>query len=186
MHWEVIASPGAEEETWRDIKALWRAPISPNPWRSFLFVGAALLALGLVVFWWLKRPKSAASPRAAVPEKPPAQLALEQIDRLTQQKLWEKSQVEAHYVALSKILRAYLEHQYRFPALESSTSEILRDARQANMPASALTALSDLLRQCDLAKFARSVPPLHYHPQALREARRFIEQSLQDTAHASE
>ncbi len=174
----VIPPPMAEETaSWRDIKTLWLTPTSwLERWAWLLGIVVGLLVLAIVVYWLLKRPRNRRKIRETVRTKSPQLLAIEQLAALESQRLWERGALKAYYTELSRIVREYLERQYGFPALESSTEEVLQGAQRA-VPSLLYDPLKALLQWCDLVKFAQATPPAHYHAQAMREARRLVEQT---------
>lgn len=180
----VFPTPTPNEETaWRDIKTLWLTPAHWwERWRWLMVFGVGLLITGVVVYWLLSR-----RPRVFREQvRSPHTWVLEQLGALEQRRLWARGEVKAYYTALSRVMREYLEQQYGFPALESSTDEVLRHCSKHALPPQLLPALEELLRWCDLVKFARATPPEYYHAQAMREARRIVEQTAQAHALTSE
>ncbi len=180
----VFPTPTPDEETaWKDIKALWLTPAHWwERWRWLMVAGVGLLVTGVVVYWLLSR-----QPRIVREQvRSPHMWVLEQLSALEQRRLWARGEVKAYYTELSRIMREYLEQQYGFPALESSTEEVLRHCRKQALPPQVLPAMEELLRWCDLVKFARAMPPEYYHAQAMREARRIVEQTALAHAPTSE
>lgn len=175
----VFATPTSEETAaWRDIKSAWATPASWwERWRLLIGVAVGLLLAGVVARWLLRGVKASSNTPNVKPFRPlPHEVALEQLNALERRRPWVHGQIKGYYTELSKIIREYLEHRYSFPALESSTQETLRYCEEKGGASHLLPALEELLGWCDLVKFARATPPEYYHPQAIREARRFIEQ----------
>lgn len=117
----------------------------------FWWTVAALSALCLLGVWliWLqnKRKPSAAAARPAL--GPFEELAAE-IEGLRA----EPSMLAVH-TRLSFALRRYLGRRLPFPALESTTSDIQRQLLSRRMPGPLVRQAVELLRACDLVKFAR-------------------------------
>ncbi|MCS6927996.1 MAG: hypothetical protein NZM43_00715 [Saprospiraceae bacterium] len=164
------------ETNWRDIKPLWSVfPISERQWGGWGIVGLGLVLVfaSIIVYLLFRRSRVLSKEEG----KTPYERAMEQLADLERQSPWLKGGIKAYYTELSRIVREYLEHQYGFPALESSSEDILRYAQAAAFPNALLLALREWLNWCDLVKFARVVPPEHHHLRALSEARRLIEQT---------
>jgi hypothetical protein len=126
------------------------APLRPLPlgdrfWWTVAVLAAACLAATALLF---RRPK-AAKAAPAPPLAPFAELESE-LERLAS----EPSALLLH-TRLSLALRRYLARRLPFPALESTTSEIQRQLLSRRMPASLARQTVELLRACDLVKFAR-------------------------------
>jgi hypothetical protein len=109
----------------------------------------ALVALcgGLVYLLWRRSRKSAAT--AAVPTLAPLAELLAGLDRLA-----GEPSVRLH-TRLSLALRTYLGRSLAFPAAESTTSEIHRQLLARRLPSAIVRRTFELLRACDLVKFAR-------------------------------
>lgn len=143
------------------------------PWAAGAF--GILLLLGLL-FWQaarLGRKKNTALSRRL--ELPPHALALRRLEALTEKRLWQQGEVKAYYAELTHILRYFLEKRYNIPALESTSDTLLGHlAQRTDFPANQLHTLRELLTQADLAKFAKSVPPIAYHHQAWQTVRQAV------------
>src|SRR5262249_43712536 len=126
------------------------------PWAT-----GGLLAV-LLVLWQIRRLRRRAPTPVARPEPAPApvretpahELALQQIDALARERLWEKGDLKTHYVRLSLLLREYLEKRFRVPALESTTREIFPALKNPGFPIQLSASLRELLEQADLTKYA--------------------------------
>jgi hypothetical protein len=117
----------------------------------FWWTLAALLAACLLVGWLLWRQRrAAAGAAAAAPALPPFEELRSELDRVGA----EPSVIMAH-TRLSFALRRYLGRVLPFPAVESTTSEIQRQLLSRRMPGPLARQTVELLRACDMVKFAR-------------------------------
>jgi len=131
------------------------APMVPLPlgkrfwWTASLLAAACALGGAL-----LARQRSQALAAAAAPALAPYEALLAALGGLES----EPSSLRVH-TGLSHALRSYLGRTLSFPAAESTTSEVQRQltARHltAHLPAALPRRAGDLLRGCDLVKFAR-------------------------------
>jgi hypothetical protein len=127
------------------------APQSLPVGERFWWTVAALLAACLAVGWLLWRQHRArAGMVPAAPPLPPFAELTGELDRLTS----EPSVILAH-TRLSLALRRYLGRVTSFPAVESTTSEIQRQLLSRRMPGPLVRQTVELLRACDMVKFAR-------------------------------
>ncbi|MFL6192925.1 MAG: hypothetical protein ACJ75H_02045 [Thermoanaerobaculia bacterium] len=128
------------------------APPRPLPlgerfwWTLAAMLGACLLA----AFLRWRRRRAAVEAPAERPALPPFEELAATLDRLAN----ETSMVSFH-TQLSLALRRYLGRRLPFPALESTTSEIQRQLLSRRMPGPMVRPTVELLRACDLVKFAR-------------------------------
>ncbi|HSS48935.1 MAG TPA: hypothetical protein VLX28_08310 [Thermoanaerobaculia bacterium] len=116
-----------------------------------------LSALALAGLWLVRRRrKEAGAGTVEVPVLPPFEELAAELDRLAA----EPSMLALH-TRLSLALRRYLGRRLPFPAVESTTAEIQRQLLSRRMPGPIARQAVELLRGCDLVKFARQdVEPL--------------------------
>ena len=135
-----------------------------------LIAGVAVLIL--LVWWWLRRQKQrmqTVTPVRAV--ESPAEIALRELKELASQHEWID---ERFYTKLDTILRSYLEGQYRIPALERTSREVLQLLRGQRLSAE---TLEPLLNQVDFVKFAKAELGPERRAQDLEAVRDFIRSS---------
>jgi len=176
---KVLPTPAPDElAEMNGIKDIRREPAN---WTDFLLpfaiIGGAVLVLALAVWWFLLRKKKSGLLAERVLRLPPHELAQRQLAELERRGYWQRGEIKTYYSELTRILREYLEHRLQIPALESASDDILRQLGERSLPESLLVPLAELFRWADLAKFAKGVPPESFHAQALREARRLVEQT---------
>ncbi len=123
-------------------------PIGAPFWWTLAASSLVLALLGWVL--WRRRRAEGAEAEAARPALPPFDELLGELDRIAA----EPSVVRLH-TRLSLALRAYLGRSLDFAAGESTTSEIHRTLLARRMPGTLVRPLVELLRACDLVKFAR-------------------------------
>ena len=127
------------------------AALRPLPLgERFWWTVAGLSALCLIGLWliWLQNRRM--SPVAARPALGPFEELAAEIDGLRS----EPSMLAVH-TRLSFALRRYLGRRLPFPAVESTTSDIQRQLLSRRMPGPLVRQMVELLRACDLVKFAR-------------------------------
>ncbi len=142
--------------------------------------GAALLAaIALIIYLLARRKKRPAPvPGPSLPPETMQQKYFRLLQELEQQQLWQGNQVKAYYVALTDVLRNYIEERFRTPAMELTTDEILDKARIHTDMRTHLYLLEQILRTADLAKFAKAQPLPHEHAAAMDATRKFITVTL--------
>ena len=154
------------------------APPRPLPvGEAFWWTLAAMSALALLALWgvWRQSRRTVAEAEAARPPLPPFDELLRELDRLGD----DPSAVRLH-TRLSLALRHYLGRSLDFHALESTTSEIQRRL-SLRLPGPLVRPVVELLRACDLVKFARQEVGQERTQERIATARRTareIEQHL--------
>lgn len=79
-------------------------------------------------------------------------------------------------ISLSDVIRRYLEREYVLPAPERTTEEFLRDVNTKNLfSGNALPLLTEFLRLCDLAKFAKHAFSEQEQHSLFQKAKDFLE-----------
>lgn len=175
---EVVSSLAPGEKDPRPAKgglAQWPAP--PSRW---IWIALAMLAALAAAFFALR--KFLTTPRTFLhlpPPVPPYQIALEAIEALRQKGWIEALQIEPFYVALSGIVRRYLEARFKLRAPERTTEEFIRDALSSRKLSDAHRDLvAGFLEQSDLVKFARHAPGQADMHNALDSAERLVRETM--------
>jgi len=141
-----------------------------------LIVGAALLALGIYALWRWKRRRPAARPLL------PFEIALRRLEATRD--FLDPSSVREFSIAISDIVREYIEAQFRVTATHRTTEEFLRDLLDSSTSALAAyrNLLTEFLRQCDIAKFAGVTLSTQIMESLYQSARSFVIESSKPTA----
>lgn len=172
-----VASLLTQEGQITDIRDIKPPEEVPFDWRPYILGGVILIALvllGAALFYFLNRFRRAAD----TPRRPAHEIALQALTHLRAQHLPQAGQVEAYYVALSGIVRMYLEDGLQLRAPEMTTEEfLLTVSRDTGLTAPQQRLLGKFLSQADLVKFARYVPSLDDSDAAYTAARRFIDET---------
>ncbi|HXO40643.1 MAG TPA: hypothetical protein VN999_04280 [Thermoanaerobaculia bacterium] len=157
----------------KDLQLRPAAPLRPLPLGTAFFftlaVLAAAAAAGIWALWRRERRRRAAAGeegRTARPLLAPLPELLAALDRLGS----EPSPLALH-TGISQALRRYLGRAVGFPAPESTTTEIQRVLLARGWPSAHVRPAVDLLRACDLVKFARQQVPAVDARQRLAAAR---------------
>lgn len=114
-----------------------------------------------------------------MPAVPPHERAIQDLETLHNQKLWQSGKVKSYYTRLTDIVRTYLEGRYGIRALEQTTDEIMRELRTADLADRSRNELRDLLRTADLVKFAKHQPAAEENEVFYYTAYYFVENTKQ-------
>ena len=166
-----------EAEDIRDLKDPVEIP-DGVPWYWWMIGGLALLAVAAAVLLYIRRRRNRGAPNgsaAAVVERPPEEIALEELDRLALKEWLDQGRVKAHYSALSEILRRYLSARYRIAAMEYTTAELMAALNGIDLGHEETRAVRVLFEECDMVKFAKYTPETHRQSLSLREGREIVE-----------
>lgn len=153
----------------RDLKPQEGLPLSQWPW---IVAGIAAVVLAVALVWWLRRrrrPQAAIIP--LVRQRPADEVALEALRRLETQRLTLDGKFKEHYVALSEILRRYLEDGFGVAALEETTAEMCYDLGRHGFDRAHVQQIRDLSDEADLVKFAKFEPSIEDAVRAIDRGR---------------
>ena len=140
----------------------------------YILLGAAFVAVITAVVFSFRKGKKII-PVATAPQKTLQQKTLEQLQELEQQQLWQKVRVKEYYIALTDILRVYLEARFKVKAMEQTTDELLEQAQRSRELVGHTSTLATILQTADLAKFAKAQPLPAEHTAAMELTKQFVQ-----------
>ncbi len=156
------------------IKPIMGVPITMREIATMLATFLVIAALIAALVWWLRR-RNQKDPEPEVIYVPPAHVtALEKLNLLEKEKLWQQDKTKLYYTKLTYTFREYLENRYGVKALESTTDEIVGWLKREKFSDDLTTKLRNTLQASDLVKFAKSKPGVDIHQNALDTAYEFI------------
>jgi hypothetical protein len=143
-----------------------------------LLLGGILLGIlvaALIIYLLVKNAKK---PAPVIEEKvilvPPHVTALEKLESLKAQKLWQEGKLKPYHIALTDIIREYIENRFKIQALEQTTEEILYGFRNVAIDAESKEKLRQILLLGDLVKFAKEQPLPNENEMSMSNAFDFI------------
>jgi len=166
-----------------DIKAPYEAPVTLKevaPW-----VLGGLLAFGLIFLGlYALRRKQNNQPIFTLPQKPkePAHIvALRELDRIKEEKIWQQGKTKLYYSEITDVLRNYIEDRFSIPSMEQTTEETLASFkyRRSLLDEKSYENLKQILTNADLVKFAKFEPLPDDNNLALVDSYFFINQTKQ-------
>lgn len=169
----VMTLPVDTTAAFRDIKDIIPAPFSWRPWLIGLLIALILAALA---YWIYRRWKhrGAPAPRPAETGLPLHEQTLKKLEALEAEQWWQKGEVKKYYVELTEILRQYLEQRFQLAALERTTEELVQKMADHGELRAYREDLGRVLRNADLAKFARASLSPEDHKVSMEKARDFV------------
>jgi len=112
-----------EDSTLRDIRP--QADMALPSMLPTLMTGLILATVGAGSGWWLyRRWRTKNGLGTVVDNRPPYQVAYDELDRIAGLNLPAQGQFKAHYTLVTDCLRAYLEHQFHLHAFDRTTTEL--------------------------------------------------------------
>lgn len=145
-----------------DIKMPYAAPLTLKevvPYILGVMLGGAIIFL---LLYSIKRKKKnlPVFVKPSKPKEPPHVVALRELDRIKEEKVWQKDRIKQFYSEITDVLRVYMEERFEVPAMEQTTDETLAAFRYRKdlISEKSFTHLSQILQLSDLVKFARYIP----------------------------
>ncbi|MCB9638889.1 MAG: hypothetical protein H6728_09105 [Myxococcales bacterium] len=155
------------------LPALPERPDTKIPWPLVGGAGGGVLVLFLLGAWLRQR-----SLRPE-PPMPPHEWFAQVFRSLQEQKLLEDGQEKAYYFALSELFRGFLERRFDFPALESTTEEIIQWAKTHDeLTQESYKDIRRLLQWMDQIKFAGAIGTAEEREDIDRRLHSVVRQTL--------
>lgn len=144
-----------------------------------LIVLAVLALLG----WEIRRLAKQRREKKLPPEMllSPYERARFRLRRLDGEKLLDEGRVKDFYIALTDVVRLYLDEQFGIPAPESTSDQTLRDVRRLHLTRQQYDKLRELLLDADLVKFAKMFPSEQENLRYRRYTEEIVESLRPDT-----
>lgn len=165
-------------QTIHDIKLPMRTPVKFGEFSGYLFGGLALLALLIAGYIYMrKKLRKRPTRELPTPDRPAHVIAIERLEQLNSQKLWQSGKFKQYYTGITDILREYIEQRYGMPAMEMTSSEILAGLKDDLTDQVSTGRLTDVMLTADLVKFAKYTPDPDKNEKIYFEAYYFVEET---------
>lgn len=141
-----------------------------------LFINVILAILGVLFIairkYWQKKPMFVQAPQPLLPAHV---VAIEQLNKLKQEKPWHHGRSKEYHTELTAIIRAYIERVFEIQSLEMTSDEILDNLSELRKEdKEAFVAIRQILQLADLVKFAKWNPTPDEHELSLANSYLFI------------
>lgn len=147
---------------------------------NWAWVVVPILAIVIIagLIWYLKkRAKEKPVTAVVVPGLPIHTIALNRLQELRAQKLWQQGEIKQYYSELSDVIREYLEKRYTIKTQEKTTDEIFSSLKGLEITPENKQVLHQLLTMSDLVKFAKAKPLPVENEEQLDNAISFVQQT---------
>ena len=173
-----------------DIKKPYQAPVSLKEVTPYILGAILIGALIFFLFYYIqrKRKNKPIFAKAAKPKEPAHILALRELDRIKEEKLWQTEEIKTYYSLVSDTLRTYIQDRFNIQAMEYTTEEtVMAFQQQKNLvSAKSLEELKSILSLSDLVKFAKYTPLPDDHNLTLMNAYFFVNQTKKEAKQTSQ
>lgn len=159
----------------KDIKSPYKARFSIFEIWLPIVIGLGILLIIFIVWYVLKSRKKGNFLFSPKPYIPSHVLALQELDNLRSEKLWQNNKVKLYYTRLTEIIRNYIENRYDINALEMTSDEILDALKGLKLEDHhPIELLQNMFSIADMVKFAKAEPFPEENEIGLLNAYQFI------------
>lgn len=145
-----------------------------NYWWVILIV---IIVIAIIVYIIIKLRKKQPIISKKVKIIPPYEKAIQSMQLLKEQKLWEQGLEREYFTRLTEILRVYLEGRFEINAMEMTSREIIQTLADNKELISKREYVRQILDVADYVKFAKLRPLPSDNIQAFDNAMKFIEET---------
>ena len=166
-----------------DIKGIYKAPIWWWGILRWVLLALAIAGIGvggyyLITYLQSRARKSEDEVLPAEPLRPAEEVALEKLDAIREQKIWQTGQVKEYHTQLTDVVREYIARRFEVSSVEQTSDETLRAMRGLLSDKKELYEdLRKMLTLADLVKFAKWTTTPDENELSLRSAYAFVKET---------
>ncbi len=105
--------------------------------------------------------------------------AVEALQKLDIEQLWQKGEVKAYQSELTHIMRAYVTDRYEISALEMTSGELKKALQNLNISDELITSMNDIMQIADIVKFAKGQVGDEINQKFMADAKYWVEKTKQ-------
>ncbi|HBF88239.1 MAG TPA: hypothetical protein DDX39_06315 [Bacteroidales bacterium] len=163
-----------------DIKQPYDAPITFKEILPYIIYSLLAILIIFAVYYVIKKLKKNEPILKVIskPKEPAHVIAIRELDKLKESKLWQQNKTKAYHSELSEIVRKYIENRFNVMALEQTTEEILLAFKKYSfVEHSTYENLYQILQLADLVKFAKVNPLPDENDISIKNAYLFVHET---------
>jgi hypothetical protein len=159
-----------------------KGPIDPT-WSIYeiqkeILIGLIGLFAIIILIYFLKRKKKVeVVEEIAVIKRPAHEIAIEALNEIREQKMWQQGRVKEYHILISDTVRTYIENRFSIGAMEMTSDEILKGLRFIITEVQLKNKLSSILILSDMVKFAKEQPLPNENELSWENAIDFVKQT---------
>ena len=166
-----------------DIKGIYNAPIWWWGILRWVLLALAIAGVGvggyyLITYLRNRFGDASATDVPTEPLRPAEEVALEKLDAIREQKIWQSGQVKEYHTQLTDVVREYIARRFEVSSTEQTSDETLRAMRGLLSDKKELYEdLRKMLTLADLVKFAKWTTTPDENELSLRSAYAFVKET---------
>ncbi|MDR2622459.1 MAG: hypothetical protein LBC48_07770 [Dysgonamonadaceae bacterium] len=139
-----------------------------------IILGLILIAVIVFIIYRLANSKPILFFNKEEPYIPPHARAIQGLDKVKAQKLWQMGKTKEYHSEVTDILRKYIDDRFDIPALEMTSGEILDKIKGYSDADTSYDSLKQILILADFVKFAKYNPLSDENELSLMNAYLFV------------
>ncbi len=159
----------------KDIKPPLDVPFTFREALPYIIGGLVAIALVWLIVYYLKKQKR--KPHEVVkkvPLRPAHEIALDELKKVEEQKLWQQGFYKQYQSAVADTIRAYIENRFSIQSLEMPSDDTLSHFKGSLVNEEAFQKLKYVLLSADMVKFAKAIPVGSENETSIQNARDFV------------
>lgn len=136
-----------------------------------------VLIVGALLYYFFIYKKKKTVEEVVEDTRPADVKALEKLEKLKAEQLWQAGKIKQYYSELTDIVRHYLDERFAMHTMESTSNEILKDLNNQAVNTEGKALLRYIFEYADVAKFAKGQPLPNENDKSLQNAVQFVEQT---------
>ncbi|NDV47662.1 hypothetical protein D0T49_11450 [Paludibacter sp. 221] len=173
-----------EENSITDIKPVYKPKFDWAGFFKIVLLVMLIVALAIGLYILIRKyiqKKPVFEPVNTEPELPPHIVALNALNKIKDEKIWQQGRLKEYYTELTDVMRTYIAGVFEINAMEMTSDEILDTLRFIKKEQKdAYERLTKMLQISDLVKFAKWNPQNEENERSLKDAFLFVEETKQE------
>ncbi len=166
----------------KDIKPPIDVPFTFKEALPYIIGGIVIAVLVWLLIRWLKKRKRKPEEKVKkIPVRPAHEIAIESLEKIREQKLWQQGFYKEYHSGVSDTIRAYIENRFSITAMEMPSDDTLSHFRNNLINQEAYEKLRYILQLADMVKFAKGIPVGSENELSMQHAFDFIALTKQVT-----
>lgn len=158
----------------RDVKSPIKIPLD---WLFIFLIVLIILVLasgGYFGYRYYKKKHMPKGIQKVIIKIPPYKIALEELDKLENAKLWQQGKIKDYHSRITNIIRKYFGERFRFNALEMPSSEVLKNLSSKSEAGNIFNDTRSFFENADLVKFAKFKPMPSVNDEMMKQAYKIV------------
>ncbi len=162
----------------RDIKDPLKIPLNLFYIILIIIVILALVTVGYLGYKYYRKRKYSNIITEPEIKLPPHEIALNNLKKLEEKKLWQQGLVKEYHSEITEIIRRYFEERFNFRALEMTSSEILACLSYIDDGKAIVDISNDFFTNADMVKFAKFQPLPNINEDMMKQAYKIVSDTI--------